>query len=253
MLIVASCEHQRMDAAEPWLDGEPSDADIADASAMDGGVDAGRPDAGVDLTSVFLDFCVRHIALLSEGRERCCPHPGSPLDPDAARLVCEGLANDAAVTDGTLEWDDAAARARLTDLESGLVSCAQRERRWDYSEVLTGTLGPGEVCTPQRPKNASVGRYRCREGLRCELSGTLDDFTGRCAPPARLGESCLLYDCEEGLYCRDLRDPDSPNWGRCEPIIDSGDCGSDLQCASVYCDGTCRDPTPAESWCAVYA
>ncbi len=216
---------------------------------MDAGVDAGPADSGVDLTPVFLDFCLRHLSVLVEGSQRCCPRSGRGFEADAdhVRFSCERRLDEPALPDGTLQWDEAAARAYLADLESGLVTCAQRDRRWNYSEVFIGTLGTGEVCTPLRPKNASVGRYRCREGLRCELSGTFDDFIGRCSPPARLGEACLLYDCEEGLYCRDLRDPDSPNWGRCEPIIDSGECVSDFQCVD-----TCLDPTPAESWCAVY-
>lgn len=236
-----------------------------DASADGGPRDAGLPDAGLDagppVDARVYAFCLEMSELRCRGTEVCCGLPdrvgflywgtGCGMDIEPA---CAVWASDTALRDGTLGWNEAAAQRLLDLLRTALATCSAIPRPFDLSAVFEGTLAQGQDCTPGLPYYMpSVGRFRCRGDLRCELSGNEDRFAGTCAPRGDEGDSCN-YDCRAGLWCDGSFDGEGVFHGRCargqEPDFD---CGRDGWCMTRYCDtpGTvrCIEPEPAQTWC----
>lgn len=234
--------------------GRALDAELPpDAS---GGPDA-SVDGGVDLGPIVRAFCVRRLELLCAGRRDCCESTDaarrSCRNPDQIQTKCAEVAGDPALRGGTLAWNEVEAARYLAELEAAMAVCGPRDRLWSYGEALTGTLDEGEDCTPHRPLLDSLGGYRCRGDLRCELTGTIGDYVGRCARPGELGDSCN-HDCRVGLYCNSgATVVSNPFWGRCEVLQDAGECFSDYACSSTFCRVTvsCYDGEASETWCAV--
>jgi len=233
------------------------DGAVDSGSDLDGLVppgDAAPEDGGEDWGPAFLAFCIRLGELLCTGMVACCtdPEPERSLcnPPDQRRARCEELAADPALRDGTLRWRAADAARHVAELEASLEACGAIDRLWSYGDVLEGTLGEGEDCTPLQPELQSLGTYRCREGLRCELTGTVTDYAGRCAPPGGVGDSCDR-DCADGLFCRHTPDLE-PFWGYCDLIVTGGGaCRHDYGCSTTYCVGFCIEVEPADTWCGV--
>lgn len=247
--------------------GEIHDSDAGDAALvedsgvdpLDGGLDAGADggdsgqDAGPNLRSIFLDFCIQTQRLRCQGRVDCCTSierggSGECLD-STVRPRCEELAADPALGDGTLTWrEDEAARV-LADLQAALPVCGAVDRGGSFGDVLEGTLAPGADCTPFKPDLDSLGRFGCQEGLRCALTGTRDDYEGRCTTPGASGDTCN-HDCGSGLYCQYDTEP-FPYWGTCEVRDDAAGCRSDFGCTEYYCEsGVCISPAPENTWCS---
>lgn len=246
------------DGAVPQRDGghpdgghEPDDAGPDAASRADARVDGGPPDLG----PAFDRFCREYLTLRMRGQD-CCTLGSArttALDEDQIDSICTRLSSDSALRDGSLGLNTEAADQRLASLESALDGCAAVERDWSYSNILRGDLAAGEDCTPDGLFFQSLGIYRCRDGLRCEVSGTVDAFVGTCRPPGEEGETCY-HDCAPGLYCAWwLKEDTDPFWGRCVPRDDA--CmSSDHACSTSFCDdlsGMCVDPDAPETWCAV--
>jgi len=230
-----------VDGANP-----PSDATPPDAAG----------DAGVTLASTFLEFCIRHQLLLCRGLVACCSlrergWVGPCTEEGEIRTNCEALAEDPALRDGTLVWRAEEAERRLAELEAALPGCDAIDRRWDDGRVLRGTLGAGADCTPAAPRLGSVGRFRCGEGLRCELRGSHDEYSGTCTSSlGALGDGCD-HDCGPGLFCM-YSTHLVPFWGYCEVQDDTAACHSDFACSSMYCGASvCLPPAPADTWCLV--
>lgn len=247
------------------VDGGDTGATV-DAARED---DAGVPedarvveDAGFDLGPVFREFCERSEHLRCAGSADCCgmTDPSRSACSSSAEIEarCAELADDPALRDGTLIWNEVEAARHLREFEAAAATCSVRDRRWSwqwsYGRVVTGTLNEGEDCTPSRTWPYSLGFFRCITGLRCELTGSIDDYQGHCAPLGQLGDSCN-HDCAADLYCDLLDiagDPPEPFWGYCEPVVDGGECYSDLACSSTLCVSfSCYEPTPADTWCNI--
>ncbi|MBX3269617.1 MAG: hypothetical protein KF729_05120 [Sandaracinaceae bacterium] len=173
-----------------------------------------------------------------------------PCDVEAIRSGCEELAADPALTDGTLVWlPDEAART-LAELEARRPGCEAIDRAWDYGRVLEGTLEAGADCSPQSRGMYGLGRLRCRPGLRCELTGTIDEFTGRCTDPGDEGDSCN-HDCGPGFFCQWDTVP-TPYRGYCEVQDDAAECFTDFACSTMYCElQSCTPLDPPDTWCFV--
>ncbi|MBX3269618.1 MAG: hypothetical protein KF729_05125 [Sandaracinaceae bacterium] len=233
------------------------DAALEDAAQLNDG--GGAPDAqGLDdggAPHPFIEFCVARQHLYCEGVVACCTIPGrmydGPCDVGTIRSGCETLAADPALTDGTLTWlPDEAART-LAELEARRPGCEAIDRAWDYGRVLEGTLEAGAECTPQSPRMSGLGRLRCRPGLRCELTGTSDDFTGTCAEPGAQGDSCN-HDCGPGLFCQWHTDS-TPYRGLCQVQDEAAECFGDFGCSTMYCElRSCTPIEPADTWCIVH-
>lgn len=224
---------------------------MPDSSAADGSADGGS-----DVAAAFLTFCTRFAQLRCVGARDCCTiadRREETCGEAAIQAYCEELFADAALHDGSLLWREAEAERHLAALEVALPECAAIDRTVTFANVLQGTLGEGEDCTPAMPRLRSVGRFRCAEGLRCELTGTIDDYAGRCAPPGVAGDSCN-HDCAAGFYCRwDLRTSADPFAGRCQAIDESGTCTNDFACSTAFCVlDMCGVPSPADTWCNVF-
>lgn len=252
VLTAGGCgtSHLHDDAA---VDGGPPDATPTDGAFDGGPPDAAIPqDAGRGLTPTFVEFCTRVRELRCAGASCCTiPSRASTAGCEAAeiRARCEGLGDDPALRDGTLVWDADAAARHVEALESALPTCGAIDRRFNPGVVLHGTLGEGDDCTPHDPEG-SLGRFRCRDGLRCAITGTVSDYTGRCAPPGTLGDSCN-YDCGDGLFCQWTTEL-NPWVGFCETQDDGAECYSDYACSEMFCVvQACETPSPADTWCAI--
>jgi hypothetical protein len=121
-----------------------------------------------------------------------------------------------------------------------------------------GLLLPGESCTnvysrcdPDRgwcKYDGTSGTAICEayleigadcanssEGM-CNYSTAFCDWNNRtCVARPRLGESCAMANCQEGLYCDTYTEPSSPT---CKSLLGDGEtCPSYGSCASsLYCD-----------------
>lgn len=230
---------------------------FVDATAADAGLDGaqrdgGPADGGEGLRPTFIEFCTRVRELICEGAT-CCTIAGrvntSGCEPAEIRARCEELGHDPALRDGSLVWDADAAAQYIEVLASALPTCGAVDRHFNPGVVLHGTLGEGEDCTPSDLED-SLGRYRCRDGLRCAIMGTVSDYTGRCAPLGAFGDSCN-YDCGDGLFCQYTTDL-VPWAGYCEPQDDGAECYSDYACSEMLCVvGACGTPSPADTWCSI--
>jgi len=252
--VIAGCgsSHLPDDAAADG--GSWVDATTVDATAADAGLDGAQRDGGdggEGLRPTFIEFCTRLRELVCEG-VRCCTIADRVITrgcgPAGIRARCEYLGDDPALQDGSLVWDADAAARTIEALESALPTCGAVDRHFNFGVVLHGTLGEGEDCTPSDSED-SLGRNRCRAGLRCAITGTVSDYTGRCAPPGALGDSCN-YDCGDGLFCEHTTDF-VPWAGYCEPQDDGGECYSDYACSEMFCGVSgCETPSPADTWCS---
>ncbi len=239
--------------------------------SADGGLDAGvtAADTGVDGATAgedadvdageaeasFLELCVRHRVAVCEGNVSCCSIDERRFvrcDLAPIESACRDLAADPALSDGTLTWRAADAEEFVHRVELRRLECDERDRSASLEDFLRGTLGAGETCTPFGG-DAPLGRLRCQEGLRCELTGDNLDYAGVCAPPGVGGDSCM-DDCASGFWCnrrlRVLSDP--PFEGRCEARPNRGEaCVADKACESVLCEeSVCVDATASDSWCS---
>lgn len=237
------------------VDAGPVDAGLPDAGD-DGG---GGADAGVDVAAEVYAFCVRRFELLCAGRMACCDRPDSArsicLPEDFTQSHCRHLSMDPALADSSLLWDSAAAAAHLAELEAGMASCTERDRSWTYARVVTGTLAEGADCTPYRPQRGALGALACAPGLRCELTGTFDAYSGRCTAAGETGDSCVFdEECSDSLRCVAHRQ-DVAHWGCCEaPRGEGEECRPDYACSSVFCEArTCIEPEPGDTWCLTWA
>lgn len=253
LVLVVGCGqgHVRSDAGDGSV-GPPGDAS-ADAEPPDA---TGGADAGSETRRSVFDFCIAWIRISCDGNARCCADPmrANPNCDDDPRIesFCEERANDPALEDGTLLWRERDAQLLLDERAEAARTCASRERGNVWLELFEGLLGEGATCTPALPFTGSIGRFRCRDGLRCELTGTRTEYEGICAPLGAEGDSCN-DDCGEGLWCDSrLADGDEPFNGGCAPQDDAAPCSGDTACTSLYCERLsfmCIDPLPAETWC----
>lgn len=249
-------------------DGGDLDAPL-DATLLDGGTPAdalARPDADdaaipTGIAEEFYAFCVRRWTAFCQGNQSCCEIVIRPylLDPNNCApteiaAVCRRAADaERALHDGTLRWDEAAAEAYLAQMEARAPECSRGPGIASLRSFLIGTMGLGGDCTPDDVyRFPSV--FRCENGLRCELTGTATDYTGRCAPLAVEGESCTQHvECVERLYCewRDAASSD-PFRGRCRSLLPLGaPCPSDAACESGFCTiaATCEERSDTNTWC----
>lgn len=258
-LVALGCgqTHPAVDAAA--VDAATRDAGASDATPPDAS-DGVVADAAVEPDARALRYCLDVTELRCRGNQRCCPlEARSFLDwytsCDAAHVIeqCEEWASDTALRDGTILWDEMAAARVLAALAAAVEACDAISRPFDDSEVFVGTLDEGQDCTPDRPLDLSVGRLRCRPGLRCALEGHSEGvFVGVCAALGGEGASCN-NDCAAGLWCNGrLRVGGDPFRGRCAPLGSDERCTRDTHCELRLCDqvtDSCVAPSSAETWC----
>ncbi|MBX3274660.1 MAG: hypothetical protein KF729_30620 [Sandaracinaceae bacterium] len=259
-LVALGCgqTHPAVDAAA--VDAATRDAGASDATAPDAS-DGAVADAAVGPDPRALRYCLDVRELRCRGNQRCCPLEDrafldwfTSCNEVRIEQQCEEWASDTALRDGTILWDAVAAARVLETLAAAVETCGAISRPFDDSEVFVGTLDEGQDCTPDRPLDLSVGRFRCRRGLRCALEGDSEGiFVGVCAPLGGDGESCN-EDCQSGLWCDGLpRNGGDPFRGRCAPSgSDARRCFRDTHCELRLCDqvtDSCVAPSSAETWC----
>lgn len=242
-----------LDSGGDGLDGgvdagtPPEDA----GGAIDAGetLDAGPEDAGSEQALAYREFCTEMGLARCAGRQACCMwdfRRGGPCDREAIEEHCAMLADDPLLSSGAVVFDPDEAERALSEVTAAMPSCAAIDRGWTIRSVLHGTLELGADCTPTTPQ--SLGRFACHAGLRCEMSGTRTEFTGRCAELGQVGDSCN-YDCADGLFCLSELEP-LPFAGYCQAQDDSTGCRTDYACSSLWCViDSCETPSPADTWC----
>lgn len=85
-------------------------------------------------------------------------------------------------------------------------------------DTCVARVGLGASCTQS---------FGCQDGLQCKA--------GKCAPPTAKGGACVgSSECADGTFCGDKSNV-------CESVKPDGEaCGTNDECASSYCDGTCK-------------
>lgn len=265
LLLLCACS-----AAHPSDGGADASVDASDAESdsgrLDGAVsdagDDGGADGGVDLSEPFLAFCRRRIRALCDGNAICCLDSTRRYEVEdcsdaAIEMGCSRGSDDPALRDGTLTWDEGAAARIIEELEAGVSGCETIDQdAVGLDRVLRGTLPLDDSCTPEAVNGyGSLGLLRCEAGLRCALSGTVDDFTGACALRGEIGDGCVnpANDCLPGSWCEFGADgvpADAPYFGLCQPQTEP--CLGDYACPSRFCvraSQRCVDPEPAQTWC----
>jgi hypothetical protein len=147
------------------------------------------------------------------------------------------------VDDPRLAYDAVQGGAFVASLEDRAETCWESPVDYDaFVDVFLGTGPAGADCTPARMDATSLrtsalscaGSGACRLYLRADGSPE-----GVCE--ARTDRACShAVDCGAAEFCS-LPDRWQPGvWGDCRPLrADGWSCGSDLECASRFCDGTC--------------
>jgi len=233
----------------------------ADGGAHVGG-DAGRDsgsepgtDAG-DARPSFLAHCLEATRLFCDASPRCCMRPRRTLVRDAciesSSATCEAIAASNELRDGRIVWDRATGADALARAREAAESCAPYQDPRFLG--LTGTVPEGGDCTPpslDRTPEERPAELACAPGLRCQIRGTSEEWTGVCAAPGGEGERCWNPpDCADELYCS-YESIFEPTTARCAPKRDTGDpCDSDMACPSGFCvEGICAEPEPGDPWC----
>lgn len=214
---------------------------VALATALAGCSDAlpGTPTASRDL-------CAKLVSLVCDADRAC--FPDTALDDCAATQAARCAATvQPLLDDSRLGYDDARAGAFLDSVRARSAACWATPVDPDaFAAVFTGTGTQGADCTPPRADVASlrVSAYSCADGTLCRLHLRSDGSPeGVCE--RRVGTACSHpLDCGAGQFCS-LPGAWTPGvWGECRARrADGWACASDLECASLHCDGTCS-PTP---------
>ena len=145
-------------------------------------------------------------------------------------------------TDGTITYDESAARELYASVRTELRSC-DRTQVWtslQKSTFVEGTLPEGAECFGEV---SSVNDLACGPGLHCASYRS----DGYCEPIRAEGGVCgNTQACDEGFYCEATSDRK-----RCTPRRALGEvCPDDTAGLSGNCDsGRCVPLTDARSWC----
>lgn len=187
-------------------------------------------------------LCARISEIVCDSDAAC--FPGAALEDCAAVQLerCDAVVLPLAM-DPRLGYDELRAGAFVDSLRERGEACWQEPVDFDaFLDVFTGTGAIGADCTPASLDAASLraSSLSCAGGAACRLYLRADASNeGVCE--ARRDAACShAFDCGAGEFCSLPGDWQPGVWGDCRPLrIDGWACGSDLECASRHCDGTC--------------
>lgn len=194
-------------------------------------------------------LCERVAFVICDADEACFPEHATGDCVEVQTEACEASLLPLA-TDPRLRYDARRAGAFVAALEDDGEACWARHRAYDgLLNAFLGTGLPGADCTPEDDGTPAllVSSLSCSGGAACRVHLRADGTTeGVCE--ARVDGTCSHpLDCRSGQYCSLPASWHPGVWGECRPLrADGWACGSDLECASRFCDGTCRDPGALE-------
>lgn len=224
--------------------------------------DPGRHQGGPGLVQAS-EFCRIYAELVCDGHFDCCSAAQERSEQSWASCVREeedacargtdlvGPVIGEIVVDGRTGYDPRIAAEALEEGRALTASCSTELLWWRYDRMglqrgLTGTVAPGEECTPGPLVGLRfdfAALFSCEGANRAcvESSGQWDclarrDVDGRCR---------LYWDCQDGMYCTSLLG------GTCQPRKPEGEsCDADVVCESLHCGaGRCAEPTPDDVYC----
>ena len=190
-------------------------------------------------------LCAEVAAIVCDADARCFGSEG----PRASCLTAQREACDQSLgtlaTDARLGYDPARAGAFLSSLEARGLGCWAEPADLDaLLEVFRGTGPEGSECTPRAIEGHDllVSSLACADGTACRLHVRIDGSPeGVCE--TRSDDACSHpWDCEAGSFCSLPARWEPGVWGECRPRRTNGwACTSDVECASLFCDGVCTD------------
>lgn len=197
------------------------------------------PDAGSAADSLHR-YCYYRAQILCEGNFNCCDDAARRYEDldlvEWCKSVLERECTDIGHDEEAFEdvsVDIAAVNAHLEAGVAAFEACDSFD--FSYHQLFRGSREEGETCDIEGQQFENI---LCRPDLVC-----LRDV---CAPPARAGETCQLWDCEPNSLCLD---------SVCfEPVEIDEACERDLACDSQRCsddvDPVCTPFSAANrTWC----
>jgi hypothetical protein len=219
---------------------------LAASLALAGPISGCAAEAGPPVEASAL--CAEIAGIVCEADARC--FEGSSTRAaclESQRAACEPTVG-ALAEDARLGYDPARAGSFLASLEASAQSCWARPIDHDaFLAAFAGTGAEGADCTPSGTSTAALrtSALSCGDGLACRLHLRIDGSPeGVCE--RRVDAACShALDCEAGSYCSLPARWQPGAWGECRPRRANGwACASDLECASLHCDGVCAAITP---------
>lgn len=192
-------------------------------------------------------LCAEVASIVCDADNRCFGGTGTRAECLTAQTTACDESLGALARDARLGYDDAHAGAFLASLETSAQSCWRTPADIDaFVDVFEGTGGQGADCTPRTMGAADLltSSLSCAEGLACRIHVRIDDSPQGVCEPRRDSACSHPWDCDAGSYCSLPSSWRAGVWGDCRPRrADGWACTSDLECASLHCDGECGPAT----------